>query len=121
MTTTRNALLAGEIRAELGRQEMSRRELARRVGKPETTVARYLRGATDMSIDTIEQFAKALDVTTVDLIARAYGSMPPFPPFPRNGGSDSSGPTNPCLLGERVIIGPWSTDMDFRHSRFTAA
>lgn len=118
MTTTRNALLAGEIRAELGRQEMSRRELARRVGKPETTVARWLRGDTPMSIDVIESFARVLDVTTIDLVARAYGDVPPFGPIPRD---RPNGPTNPCLLGNRVIIGPWPTEMDSRPTRFTAA
>lgn len=76
---TRNAALAGEIRAELARQQLSGRELARRVGKPETTVARYLRGGTAMSLDDIELFAQALEMSTVDLVARAYERTPPHP------------------------------------------
>ena len=76
MEQTRNATLAAEIRAEKGRQQVTGRELARRVGKPESTVARWLRGETPMSLDEIEAFAKALDVSTVDLIERAYSTDP---------------------------------------------
>ena len=101
--STRNALLAAEIRAEMARQRMSGRELARRVDKPETTVARYLRGETAMSIDDVEDFARALDVTTIDLVERAYRAELPTPPI------GESRRNNPCYSDSTVILGPWST------------
>lgn len=69
---TPNDLVAAEIRAEQGRQRISGRELARAIGKPESTVARWLRGRTAMSLDEIELFAQALNLTVVDLVSRAY-------------------------------------------------
>lgn len=113
MTSTRNAAVAGEIRAEAARQQVSGRELAHRVGKPETTVARYLRGATDMSVDDIELFAAALNVSLVDLITRAYDRTPPRSPSPaeqhmrRLDTITKLDPTNPCLSDKRRKIGAW--------------
>lgn len=130
MAITRNALLAAEIRAEKARQQISGRKLAQAIGKPETTVARYLRGETDMSIDDIEQFAQALNVTTVDLIARAYDSQGPPSGFDGAGQNSQVGdendtrvirPNNLCYSGERVIIGPWATRITPGTFRTTAA
>lgn len=96
---SRNALLAREIRAECARQQISGRELSRRTGVPERTVARYLRGETNMSLDDIEGFAAALGMSTVDLVMRAYDGSPP-PSHPTRGtshpnGSGTTGPRHP--------------------------
>lgn len=85
--TSRNALLAREIRAECARQQISGRELSRRSGVPERTVARYLRGETSMSLDDIEAFAAALGMPTVDLVTRAYYGVHPFVPGEPNSGN----------------------------------
>jgi transcriptional regulator with XRE-family HTH domain len=69
--TTPNAAIAAEIRAEAGRQRMSGRELARRVGKPDTTIARWLRAETTMDLNEVDAIARALGMSTVELIARA--------------------------------------------------
>lgn len=74
MTGPRNAAIAAEIRAELGRQELSRRELAKMIGKPDTTVARWLRSATAMDPDEIDAIAVALNMTALELLARAYNA-----------------------------------------------
>lgn len=94
MTGPRNAALASEIRAELGRQEMSRRQLARLIGKPDTTVARWLRNDTAMDADDVDAIAVALNMTGLDLMRRAYAASPPFADGPHNplpGAEASSG------------------------------
>lgn len=77
-----NERLAAEVRAEAARQRISTRGLAEKMSEPPSTVARKMRAETAMTLDEIEAFAKALGVTVVDLVARAY-SMPIGP----NGGS----------------------------------
>lgn len=101
MTETRNSAVAAEIRAEAARRRITGRELARRVARPVTTVNRYMRGETDMSLDDLEVFARALGVTTVDLIARAFNDSAPTPPL----GRDTPGSlTNPRLSGHFLTL-----------------
>lgn len=64
-------LVAEEVRAAQGRQRVTGRELARRVGEPNTTVARWLRGDTPMGVDELDAVADALGVEVSDLIAAA--------------------------------------------------
>jgi transcriptional regulator with XRE-family HTH domain len=105
MAQTANEAVAAEIRAEMARQMISGRELARRVQKPETTIARWLRGKTQMSLDDVEMLAKALGVDPVDLIIHAVhrqqlprpdsnrepaGYLESSAPFGRATGADSA-------------------------------
>jgi transcriptional regulator with XRE-family HTH domain len=65
------ARVAAEVRAEMGRQNISRRELAHRIGQPVTTVSRWVKGETDPGLDDWEAIARALGVSVVDLVSRA--------------------------------------------------
>lgn len=61
---------AAELRAELARQQISSRELARRVGETPTWVHRRVAGITEISIGDLDRFAKALGVSMADLMPR---------------------------------------------------
>ena len=66
-----SARVAAEVRAEQARQRLTGRDLARRVDLPPSTVARWLRNDTDMTLDAAAVLAGALGVGLVDLIQRA--------------------------------------------------
>lgn len=121
-----NVAIAAEIRAEMGRQRISGRELARRIGKPETTVARWLRGRTPMSLAEIDALAEALHIKTVELVERALTADPPAKAAA--GGGDSEGelprpdsnwePAGSLALARRVAS-PF-TDAAVRVNRWAA-
>jgi transcriptional regulator with XRE-family HTH domain len=62
-----NELILTEIRAELGRQKMSHRELGRRLHWSSTTVHRRLIGRTPLSIDQFHQITQTLKVSPESL------------------------------------------------------
>lgn len=57
-----NKIVRTEIKAELARQEISQRELARRLHKPANKIHNRLRGATRLSAADVEEIAQALAV-----------------------------------------------------------
>lgn len=59
--------LAGEIRAEMARQGISRRDLARLLGWSDTRTARRCSGRTRISAEDLDAIAHALGITTDDL------------------------------------------------------
>lgn len=63
--------MAAEVRAEQARQRLTGRELANRVDLPSSTVARWLRNDTDMTLDAAAVLAGALGLSLVELIERA--------------------------------------------------
>lgn len=68
---TLNALVAGEIRAELARRRMSGRRLALALGETHVWVSRRLAGVTDLRLDDIERIAEVLGVPAWQLLAAA--------------------------------------------------
>lgn len=60
-----------EINAEIGRQRISGREIARRLSVPVTTVNRWLRYETPMSIDQAGIVSTALGVRVDEIFSRA--------------------------------------------------
>ena len=62
--------VASEIRAQLGRQSISRSELARRLDVDDTWVGKRLNGRTEISLTDLERIARVLSVTVVDLFPR---------------------------------------------------
>lgn len=68
---TLTAGVAGEIRAQLGRQSISRSELARRLSKDDTWVGKRLNGRTEITLTDLERIADVLGVTAVDLFPRS--------------------------------------------------
>jgi len=67
---TFNQTVAAEVRAEMARQRMSARELSRRSGLAQATLARKIRGDAELGLDDIDVIAEALGVDVVDLIPR---------------------------------------------------
>lgn len=63
--------IAGEIRAELGRQNHSRRWLADQIGQSHVTVARWVKGEGPMSFDNLDAICEALHISVADLLAAA--------------------------------------------------
>lgn len=73
-TTTRDRLrhhVAEEIRALLGRRQMSGAKLARAIDQSEMYVSRRLRGETAFDLDDLERIADVLGVTVADLLPSA--------------------------------------------------
>lgn len=60
--------IAAELRAELARQGHSRHWLAERIGKPVTTVARWLRGPQSPGLNDLDAICQALGMNIPDLL-----------------------------------------------------
>lgn len=67
-TTPMRVLVATEVRAWLGRRRMSGAELARRMGKSQTWIARRLDGRQAFDVDDLDHVANVLDVQVSDLL-----------------------------------------------------
>lgn len=65
-----SAKIATEIRGLLGRQAMSRSELARRLGVDDTWVGKRLNCRTEIGANDMERIAEVLGVEIVDLLPR---------------------------------------------------
>lgn len=61
--------LAAEIRAELARQNKSRRWLAEQIDQPHATVARWISGQSSPGVDYMDDMCRALGFTVTDLLA----------------------------------------------------
>ena len=59
---------AARIRGLLGERRLSGRQLADRMGRPATTLARRLAGAYPWDLDELDAVAAALEVPVADLI-----------------------------------------------------
>lgn len=78
--------IAAELRAELARQEHSRRWIAEQIGVSHATVARWIGGDTDPPLDALDAMCRALGFSVADLIAAVMrnGGYDPLPlPTPR--------------------------------------
>lgn len=62
-------LTASNIRAELGRQRMSRTRFAEKLDKPLMWVSRRINGETSISVADLRLIADTLDVPITDLLA----------------------------------------------------
>jgi transcriptional regulator with XRE-family HTH domain len=60
--------IATELRAELARQNRSRRWLAEQIGQPHNTVNRWLMGESSPGVDNVDAMCRALGFTVADLI-----------------------------------------------------
>lgn len=70
MTQSLTETVAAEIRAELGRQQTSAAELAKRLGVSGTYVWRRLNGQAALSTDDLERISDALGVSVTALLGR---------------------------------------------------
>jgi transcriptional regulator with XRE-family HTH domain len=63
--------IATELRAEMGRQNKSRRWLAEQIGAPHNTVSRWVAGETCPQIDALDQMCQALGLDIVEVMSAA--------------------------------------------------
>lgn len=94
--------IAAELRAELGRQDQSRRWLAEQIGAPHNTVARWVGGETPPPLDALDAMCRALGISVADLLAAVE----------RNGGYEPV-----VVLPRRPRVGPVQAghDLDNRN------
>ena len=69
MTQPLTETVAGEVRAELGRRNISRVELAARLGISRTALWNRLRGETEFSISELEKVAEFLGVPVSQFVS----------------------------------------------------
>ena len=74
MDTSRDAALATEIRAEAGRQRITKRAHALAAGVAHSTANRKLNGEVAIDLDDLEAFARVLRIEPGELVARAYSA-----------------------------------------------
>lgn len=71
------AELAGELRAEAARQQLSLHELSRRSGMPYPTVQKSMAGRRMIDVAELARLCYALSVTPADLFSRLESKEPP--------------------------------------------
>lgn len=76
---TFNQIVAAEIRAEMGRQDISQAGLAAELGWAQSQLSRRLRGLVAFSTDEIERIALWLDVPIRQLVSPQPASGPDQP------------------------------------------
>lgn len=63
--------VAAEVRAEMARQMITQKEMARRLEQIDMWLSRRLRGHVPFNLDELERVAQALDLSVSTLIERA--------------------------------------------------
>lgn len=89
--------IAAELRAELARQGRSRHWLAEQVGKPVTTVARWLRGPQSPGLNDLDAICQALGMTIPDLLGAVIRNGG-YEPVPTPAGRSTAG----AVAGEKA-------------------
>jgi transcriptional regulator with XRE-family HTH domain len=84
--------MAAEIRAEMARQGISRRQLAETIGESHVTVGRWVKGETAMSLDVTDAICRALGLTVADLLS-AVERNGGYEPVTRSATEQGSGRT----------------------------
>lgn len=99
--------IASELRAELGRQNHSRRWLADQIGLPHNTVARWVGGDTSPTLDALDAMCRALGITVPDLLAsveRNGGYQPTVPTRRSRNQADTGQGTRPDTRRYRPLV-----------------
>ena len=87
--------IAAEIRAELGRQNVSRRWLAEEIGQSHVTVSRWVNGDGGMTFDALDAMCQALGISVADLFAAVERQAEvPAPRLPRVRRAARKGPAD---------------------------
>jgi transcriptional regulator with XRE-family HTH domain len=68
--------VAAEIRAEMARRKLTQVDLAHLIGKPQTTVSRWVSGLTKLDLEQVEMLARALGVTASELVSWGEATDP---------------------------------------------
>lgn len=75
--------IAAEIRAEMGRQNLSKRALADRIGHPHVTVSRWVNGGGGMTFDALYEICEVLGISLPELFARVERRQRDEPDAPK--------------------------------------
>lgn len=67
----RRERLAGEVRAELARRQITAAALGAQIGSPAATLSRKLNGKTGFTIDELIAIGRVLEIPVVDLLRAA--------------------------------------------------
>lgn len=73
-TATLQTAVAQGLRAEAARQNISRRQLAERMGRSHNWVSRKFNGTTPITVDDLQELADALNVPVVSLVVDVVAS-----------------------------------------------
>lgn len=71
-----SAVVAEEIRAQMGRQRITKAELSRRMGVSEVWIGRRLNGQMPIGLDDLERIATALGVAPADILPPRVAARP---------------------------------------------
>lgn len=131
--TPLNKLVASEIRAWLGRRQLTGRQLAAKLGASQTWTATRLRGEQEITLTDLERIAAALGVEVATLLpapARKDGSHMAYSPAsvaegPRSGhlvvaSAHPIGHTPPDPPPHHRATGPRSRRAIWRHDVVTS-
>lgn len=93
--------VAAEIRAQMGRADITRVELAQRLKVDNTWVGKRLNGQTEIGLTDLQRIAQALNVSVVDLLPGSAKE-----PLPRGGRSTYAYPEDVEILApEPELVG----------------
>lgn len=99
-------LVAAEVRAEMGRQQVTQVTLARRIGMSQQSLSERLRGKTPFTTDDLEKVSGALGVHPAVLLGGIGGSSPsPTGPFTGAYPVKSNTPSDASSTNLRVLSG----------------
>lgn len=70
-STGLNGAVAAELRAELARQDLTQKDLARMSGVPAVSVQRYLAPSRAINVNALEKMARALGTSAMQVLAAA--------------------------------------------------
>lgn len=103
---TLSAYVAQEIRAYMGRKDINKTELARRLGVSDMWVGRRLRGQLPIDLDDLVRIAAALKIDIVDLLPNRGQSLNDGSETPTRRGMRTRlhgrPPTGPAPIGSTV-------------------
>lgn len=71
MTQTLTQHVTAQLRAEMGRKDLTRAQLARLLAVSEVWIGRRLNGVVPITLDDLDRLAAGLDVTPESLLAGA--------------------------------------------------
>jgi transcriptional regulator with XRE-family HTH domain len=75
--------VATEIRVTMLRRGVNQTELAQRLGHDQTWLSKRLKGRTTLSIDDLDQIARAIGVEMIDLMPLTEAYVPTLTTAPR--------------------------------------
>lgn len=114
--------IAAELRAELGRQNLSRRWLAEQIGQSHVNVSRWVNGDGGMSFDNLDSMCRALGITVADLLAAVERqSAVPLPDHSRTRRLTRAANATATKVMREVITDAATRDMSGRDTHQTAA